>query len=190
MLASTRRPEAPAEVVELNELVTTVGHMIEGAIGKNIDLSVRLDTAAGRVCVCRAEVEQVIVNLAVNAQAAMPDGGRLTIETGHLDVAADGAARRGSDPPPGAWATVVVSDTGTGMEPWVASRLFEPYFTTKPGTGTGLGLATARAITRRHGGDITATTVVAVGSTFRVYLPRLREHVPERRGNAPARDLA
>jgi signal transduction histidine kinase len=84
------------------------------------------------------------------------------------------------------WATIVVSDTGTGMAPWVASRLFEPYFTTKPGTGTGLGLVTARAITRRHGGDITAATTVAVGSTFRVYLPRVPEHAPEGSGNVAA----
>jgi hypothetical protein len=184
-LAATRREGSPSEVFDLNELVATVGRMLDGPIGSDIELGLRLDPAAGRVRVSRAEVEQVIVNLAVNAKDAMPAGGRLTIETGRLDVAA-GDARRLTDPPPGAWATVVVSDTGTGMEPWVASRLFEPYFTTKPGKGTGLGLATAQAIVRRHGGDITMTTAAGRGSSFRVYLPRAPEMVGSRNGAAKA----
>jgi hypothetical protein len=181
LLAAAPRPEPPADVVELNEVVATVGGMLEGPLDPKIRLDVRLDTAAGRVRLSRAEIEQVLVNLAVNAQDAMPGGGRLLIETARVDVV-PGVARRLSDPPPGAWATVIVTDTGTGMEPWVASRLFEPYFTTKAGKGTGLGLATAQAIMRRHGGDITVSTSIGVGSTFRVYLPRLPEAVPVHAG--------
>jgi hypothetical protein len=187
LLASTRRPDLPADVVELNDLVGSVARMLDGPIGPGIELHVRLDTAAARIRVSRTEVEQVIVNLAFNAQDAMPDGGRLTIETARVDIA-PGVARRLSDPPPGAWAIVSVNDTGTGMEPWVTSRLFEPYFTTKSGKGTGLGLATAQAIARRHGGDITVTTAVGRGSTFRMYLPRVPE--PASRRNGATRPVA
>lgn len=183
LLATTRRPDLPADVVEVNDLVGSVARMLDGPIGPGVELNVRLDTAAGRVRVSRTEIEQVIVNLAVNAQDAMPAGGRLTIETVRVDIT-PGVGRRLSDPPPGAWAVVSVQDTGTGMEPWIASRLFEPYFTTKSGKGTGLGLATAQAIARRHGGDITVTTAVGRGSTFRVYLPRVPEPVSRRNGAA------
>ena len=180
LLAGNRFREMPADVVNLNDLVGIVVRMLEGPTRDGIELDVRLDPSAGRVRASRTEIEQVLVNLAVNAQDAMPGGGRLTIETARLDVI-PGAARRLADPPPGAWATIAVTDTGTGMEPWVASRLFEPYFTTKPGKGTGLGLATARAIMRRHGGDITVTTSAGAGSTFRVYLPRVAEAAAPRK---------
>ncbi|MBI2202929.1 MAG: response regulator [Candidatus Rokubacteria bacterium] len=129
----------------------------------------RFAADAGCVRVNRTQFEQVIMNLAVNARDAMPEGGRLTIETTRTEVR-PGEARRLSDLPPGTWATVLVSDTGIGMEPWVAARLFEPYFTTKNGTGTGLGLATAHDIVQRYGGAILVTTARGAGSTFRVYL--------------------
>jgi CheY-like chemotaxis protein len=181
LLAATPRPDRPADIVELNDLVASVARMLDGPMGPGIELNVRLDTAAGRVRVSRTEIEQVIVNLAVNARDAMPDGGRLTIETARLDIT-PGVGRRPSDPPPGAWAMVSVHDTGTGMEPWIATRLFEPYFTTKSGRGTGLGLATAQAIARRHGGDIRVTTAVGRGSTFRVYVPRVAELAARQNG--------
>ena len=173
LLAATRRTET-ADVVDLNAVVIAVAAMVEGAIGPAIELDVRCAPDAGRVRVARAEIEQVIVNLVVNARDAMPDGGRLTIETRPLTVAA-GHARRVSDLPPGTWALLVVTDTGRGMEPAVAARLFEPYFTTKTGSGTGLGLATAKAIIRRHGGSIAVETAAGAGSAFRVALPTIAE---------------
>ena len=192
-LAAARHEAAPAEVVEVNDLVATVGRMLDGPLGSAIEFALRFDDQAGRVRVSRAEIEQVLVNLAMNARDAMPDGGRLAIETSALDVAPT-PARRLSDPPVGTWAVVSVTDTGSGMEPWVSARLFEPYFTTKPGRGTGLGLATARAIVRRHGGDIMASTAARRGSTFRVYLPRvLAVHAREKpasRNGASALDGA
>ncbi len=169
LLAERRAEAARNDVVDLNDLVGTVVRMIEATVAPAVHVVTRFAPDAGCVRVNRAEFEQVVMNLAVNARDAMPDGGRLTVETARTDVLS-GEARRLSDLPPGSWATVLVSDTGIGMEPWVAAHLFEPYFTTKNGTGTGLGLATAREIVQRYGGAILVTTARGAGSTFRVYL--------------------
>jgi CheY-like chemotaxis protein len=174
LLAASRRDAAPSAELDLNELVASVVAMLDGAMGPSIALEVRADPAAGRARIARAEMEQVLVNLAMNARDAMPDGGRLTIETRAVTVN-PGRARRMSDRSPGAWTEIAVTDTGRGIEPEIAARLFEPYFTTKAGSGTGLGLATARAIARRHGGSIAVETIPGAGSTFRVSLPRLPE---------------
>lgn len=186
LLAERRGEEARGEVVELNDLVGAVVRMLEATLGPAVRLDMRLAPDAGCVRVNRTEFEQVIMNLAVNARDAMPEGGRLTIETGHTEVR-PGEARRLSDLPPGTWATVLVSDTGIGMEPWVAARLFEPYFTTKNGSGTGLGLATAHDIVRRYGGAILVTTSRGAGSTFRVYLRAESDGAPVKADEAPRR---
>jgi CheY-like chemotaxis protein len=159
--------------------------MIEAMLGDAVELRTRFGPDAGCVRLRRAEFEQVVMNLAVNALEAMPHGGRLTIETARTVVTA-GEARRLADLPPGIWATVLVSDTGIGMEPWVAARLFEPYFTTKNGTGTGLGLATAHDVVERSGGAILVTTARGAGSTFRVYLPAEAEVSPVTTDEPPA----
>jgi signal transduction histidine kinase len=174
LLEANRRVELPAEVVDLNEVVASVARMLEGTLAVGVDLVTRLDRGLGRVQVNPAQIEQVLVNLAVNARDAMPDGGRLTIETANAEF----TASRGwgfANLRPGLYTVVAVSDTGSGMEPWIQSRLFQPYFTTKGGKGTGLGLATAHLIVKRHGGHITVTSAAGEGSTFRVYLPRVPE---------------
>jgi CheY-like chemotaxis protein len=115
------------------------------------------------------------MNLVVNARDAMPGGGRLTIETGHYEVAAPGASRR-TGVPPGSWAFLRVSDTGGGMDQQTLAHIFEPFFTTKvPGQGTGLGLATVFAIVQQNDGHIDVASTQGVGSVFTIYLPRSLE---------------
>jgi CheY-like chemotaxis protein len=125
------------------------------------------------------QMEQVIVNLAVNARDAMPDGGVLTIATGETDLDSE-YTRAHSMAVPGRYATLTVSDTGTGMSDDTLSHVFEPFFTTKgPGKGTGLGLATVYGIVRQSGGSVTATSELGRGSAFTVFLPLVEPRPPE-----------
>ncbi len=120
----------------------------------------------------QGHLEQVIVNLAVNARDAMPDGGRLTIETSDVEVG-DRSLGGLSGPPPGRYVRLTVSDTGVGIDPAIQARIFEPFFTTKPAAqGTGLGLSTVYGIVRQHGGDIAVQSASGRGTTFTIHLPR------------------
>jgi CheY-like chemotaxis protein len=141
-------------------------------IGEDIALSIVPGADVPRVRADRSQVEQVIMNLAVNARDAMPDGGNLTIETGTMHVEGATSARL----PAGDYAVVTVTDTGVGISPDVQGLIFEPFFTTKdPGKGTGLGLATVYGIVRQHGGHIAVDSAVGAGTTFRIYLPSAKE---------------
>jgi CheY-like chemotaxis protein len=185
MLAALAPAAAPARDtdVDVNALVTAAVRMLDGSVGEHVEVSLRLGPGRTHVHGVARDLEQVVVNLVVNARDAMPQGGRLVLETGVL-VVPDTWGRRPSDPPPGAWVTIAVSDTGSGMEPRIRSRLFEPYFTTKP-TGTGLGLSTAQDIVRRHGGVITVASMVGCGSRFTVFLPWRAEEAMTQGATAP-----
>jgi two-component system, cell cycle sensor histidine kinase and response regulator CckA len=183
LLAFSRKQLLAPRIVNLNELVPKLRTMLERLIGEDIVLDTRLDAALGSVKVDPSQVEQVLVNLAVNARDAMPTGGRLLIETRNADLD-DTYCASHPDAAPGPHVVLEVSDTGHGMPPEVASRIFEPFFTTKPqGRGTGLGLATAYGSVRQVGGHIEVESQVGVGTRFRVYLPRVAgrpEAVPSR----------
>lgn len=146
--------------------------MLEGTIPAAVEVRTETGRSVGAVRGSRTQLEQVLVNLAVNALDAMRDGGVLTIETTEVDLV-PGQVRRFSDPRPGRYVMLAVRDTGRGMEPWVRARVFQPYFTTKPGKGNGLGLATAHLIVTRLGGAITVSSAAGRGSSFHVYLPRV-----------------
>jgi signal transduction histidine kinase len=171
MLAFSRRQVLQPRVVDLNTIVTRVEPMLRRVIGEDISLVMAPRAADGLVCVDAGQMEQVIMNLVVNARDAMPGGGRLTVETTDATLDAE-AARAHPDSHPGRYVVLVVSDTGTGMSADVKARIFEPYFTTKDvGKGTGLGLSTAYGIVRQSGGFMTLLTEPGQGTTFRVHLP-------------------
>jgi two-component system cell cycle sensor histidine kinase/response regulator CckA len=170
LVFSRREPIRPV-VLDLNEVVKDVERLLARTLGAQVSLVTELAPAACPVEADAAQLEQVVLNLAVNARDALPHGGSITIETALVDV---GAEREGtlSSLAPGRHAVLAVTDDGTGMEPEVMARAFEPFFTTKPkGAGTGLGLATVYGTVTQAGGDAEIESEPGRGTTVRVYLP-------------------
>ncbi len=173
LLAFSRRQVLQPRVLDLNAVVADMNSMVRRLIGEDIDLVVVPGAGLWRVKADPGQIEQVIVNLAVNARDAMPGGGRLTIDTSNAEVAAPSDAARLSLPP-GPYAVLTVADTGEGMTAETISHIFEPFFTTKEaGKGTGLGLATVYGIVAQSGGAIDVASAPGRGTSFRVYLPRV-----------------
>ncbi len=168
LLAFSRRQVLQPAVLDLNGVVSNVEKMLRRLIGEHIDLVIRLGGDLPRVRVDAGQLEQVLLNLAVNARDAMREGGRLTIETAAIDV----ADPDDDEMPAGRCIMLRVSDTGCGMTPEVQAHLFEPFFTTKaPGKGTGLGLSTVYGIVKQSGGAISVETAPGKGATFVIVLP-------------------
>ncbi|HXE81126.1 MAG TPA: PAS domain-containing protein [Vicinamibacterales bacterium] len=173
LLAFSRKQVLHPTVIDLDEVIRNLAKMLRRVIGETIELDVRTSGALPPVLADAGQVQQVVTNLALNARDAMPNGGRLTIETSARRLA---AGEVGEDLPPGTYAVVTVTDTGTGMTPEVLARAFEPFFTTKePGKGTGLGLSTAYGIMKQSGGHIEMRSEPGVGSTFTLYFPETKE---------------
>ena len=174
LLAFSRKEVVWPRVVDVNSALIDIDKILHRLIRENIYLTLLLGPDTGCVKVDPGQVEQVVINLVVNARDAMPEGGELRVETERVSVAADEAAQHGIEP--GEFALLQVSDTGTGMTPEVQARIFEPFFTTKEsGTGTGLGLSTCYGIAKQNGGFITVQSELGRGSSFRVYLPKVAE---------------
>jgi signal transduction histidine kinase len=172
LLAYTRQQVLEPKVLSLNAVLERVEPLIRRLIGEDIDFQIKLDPQLDRVKADQGQLEQVIMNLAINARDAMPQGGKLIIETKNEDV------EDPKSPQPAELAFVVlsVSDSGVGIDPATQERIFEPFFTTKPrGKGTGLGLATVYGIVRQSGGHISVHSEVGTGTTFKVYLPTTNE---------------
>ena len=164
ILAGSRRPPPAPTPVELNQIVGNVTRVLQPLLGDNIELVTRLESELGLVSANPHQIGQVIMNLVVNARDAMPQGGRLTIETANVSQVV----------------MLAVSDTGCGMDNETRARLFEPYFTTKePGRGTGVGLATVYDVVTQLGGQISVMSDAGAGSTFKIYLPRVLETAVE-----------
>ena len=171
LLMFSRRSVIQSRIVDLNELVQNLLKMLRRLLGENITITFDSQTQLPAVEVDIGMIEQVLMNLAVNARDAMPRGGKLTISTGSLELG-EAAAKLHSERRPGAFVTLTVADTGVGMNESTLKRIFEPFFTTKDvGKGTGLGLPTAHGIIKQHHGWIEVQSQPDHGSTFTVYLP-------------------
>ena len=170
MLAFSRKQIMQPKVIDLNVTLSKVEPMLRRVIGEDIVMSIAPKATRAQVRVDPGQIEQVIMNLVVNARDAMPHGGRLTVETADANL---DYSQLPPDGKPGAYAMLGVSDSGVGMSPDVRARIFEPYFTTKEvGKGTGLGLSTVYGIVRQSDGHIHVYSEPGHGTTFRVYLPR------------------
>jgi two-component system cell cycle sensor histidine kinase/response regulator CckA len=178
LLAFSRRQVLQLKVVDLNQAVTSLGTMLQRLIGEDIDLRLELRPDLGRVSADPSQLEQVLMNLAVNARDAMPQGGTLTIETANVQLDETYAGRHIAVKP-GPYVLLAVSDTGSGMDEATRQRLFEPFFTTKgPGKGTGLGLSTVFGIVKQSGGSLEVYSEPGSGSSVKVYFPRVDQAVP------------
>jgi two-component system, cell cycle sensor histidine kinase and response regulator CckA len=179
LLAFSRRRPSETEILVLNDLVANIQNMLGRLIGEDVNIALCLDPVAGSIRADAGQIEQVILNLVVNARDAMPHGGNLVIQTArqivdqrfsdsHVDLA------------PGRYVALTVSDTGTGIAPDVKGHLFEPFFTTKPqGKGTGLGLSTVYGIVKQCGGSISVSSELGRGTEFRILLPAVQTPRPE-----------
>jgi PAS domain S-box-containing protein len=179
LLAFSRKQVMQPKVISLNDVVSDMNKLLRRLIGEDIELTTVLDANIGHVKADPNMLEQVILNLAVNSRDAMPDGGRLTVETSNVRLA-DDYMNHHAGISPGAYVLLTVSDTGTGMDPGTQERLFEPFFTTKAiGKGTGLGLSTVYGIVKQSGGNVLVYSEVGHGTSFKIYLPRVDEQAKE-----------
>ncbi|MCX7824109.1 MAG: PAS domain S-box protein [Verrucomicrobiae bacterium] len=171
LLTFSRKQPMQPQVLDLNSVLTNMQKLLRRVIAEDVQIVTRLGTPLDSVKADVGQIEQIIMNLAVNARDAMPHGGTLTFETSRADLDAD-YCRQNRDVTPGRYVLLTVSDTGCGMTAEVQAHLFEPFFTTKPeGKGTGLGLATVYSIVNQLGGHITVYSETGHGTTFKIYLP-------------------
>ncbi len=172
LLAFSRKQLLQPKVIDLNQLVVEMERLLRRVIGERFELVTQPEASAGRVRADPSQLEQVIMNLGVNARDAMPEGGRLLIRTSNQTLDEAAARRVSSSLGAGAYVLLTVTDTGAGMDAEICSHIFEPFFTTKgPGKGTGLGLATVYGIVRQSGGGIAVESTLGAGSSFTIYLP-------------------
>src|SRR5215831_18464276 len=173
LLAFSRRQVLRPRNINLNEVVVAIGNLLRRTIGENIAFHTQLASDSRAVHVDPVQMEQVIMNLALNARDAMPRGGTLSFETENLELPAP-SSRNGTEIPSGRYVMLTITDTGTGILPEHLDRIFEPFFTTKEtGKGTGLGLSTVYGIVRQSGGYVWAESHAGAGTTFKVCLPRV-----------------
>ena len=190
LLAFSRRQFIAPKVIDLNALIANMDGMLRRLLGEDIvELCTELNPHAGSIRADAGQIEQVIMNLAVNARDAMPKGGRLTIETHNVTIGKP-TRQTPAGVKPGAYVLLAVRDTGHGMDEETQSHLFEPFFTTKEkGKGTGLGLSTVYGIVKQNGGNIVVESQKDQGATFKIYFPLIDQSVPGAAGTPDAEPL-
>ena len=179
LLAFSRKQALDYRLVNLNKIIDDFDKLLRSTIRENIDIKIIKHPELPAVLADKGQIEQVIMNLAVNSQDAMPDGGRLTIET-DLVFLSSYFASTDQEVQPGNYVMLAVSDSGCGMDGEVQKQIFEPFFSTKGEFGTGLGLATVYGIIKQHGGNIWINSIQGAGTTFKIYLPASKEAEDER----------
>lgn len=173
LLLFSRGATAQPRIVDLNAIVSGMEPVLERLLGPKIELTIITNPEMSRVKADPAQIENVIVNLASNAREAMPQGGKVVVETAHAELEAN---EKDVNLPPGSYVILAISDTGIGMDPATRSRVFEPFFTTKaPGQGSGMGLATVYGAIKQMEGQVTVYSQPGSGSIFEIYLPRVKE---------------
>jgi PAS domain S-box-containing protein len=183
LLAFGRKQALSPEVLDLNEILSEDGSMLQRLLGHDIAVETRLESTLGAVLADRTQVGQVLMNLAVNARDAMPDGGRLVLETENVELAEPASTYAGVEP--GSYVRLTVSDDGVGMTPEVREKIFDPFFTTKDlGRGTGLGLSTVQGIVQQSKGGMTVDSEPGAGTTFTIYLPAVNATPAPRKESA------
>jgi len=186
LLSFARKHVFTQQIIDLNALVGEMSNMLRGLLGEEMELVVKLDPWLGSISADPRQIEQVIMNLVVNARDAMPHGGKLRLETANMNVQ-DGGARHHAVVPFGKYVRLTVSDTGIGMDPETQSHIFEPFFTTKSKEeGTGLGLSVVYNIVRDSGGHLWVNSEPGSGSSFHTYFPRVEAAPEGRAARAPA----
>jgi signal transduction histidine kinase/CheY-like chemotaxis protein len=173
LLAFSRKQILEMQVINLNNLLENLTKMLGRMIGENIEIRMHLDPSAGNLTADPGQIEQIVMNLAINARDAMPDGGTITIETQEFALDEE-YCNIHAEVVPGTYVALYVTDNGTGMPPEVMEKIFDPFYTTKEkGTGTGLGLSTVYGIVKQHKGHIYVYSELGSGTTFKIYFPRI-----------------
>jgi PAS domain S-box-containing protein len=181
LLAFSRKQVIKPKVLDVNEVITSTEKMLKRLIGEDVELSAVLEPDPWKIHADQGQIEQVIMNLVVNARDAMPQGGQLTVETANIDLDMYYFCKHGiKEQPPGSYLMLSVSDTGIGMDKETQSHIFEPFFTSKEmGKGTGLGLSTVYGIVKQNSGFIWVYSEPGQGSIFKIYLPKIEGDVKE-----------
>jgi signal transduction histidine kinase/ActR/RegA family two-component response regulator len=187
LLAFSRSQILAPRVIDANRVVADMGRMLRRLLGEDVELVTTAAPQPALICADRAQIEQVLINLAVNARDAMPRGGTLVLQASHAELD-EGSCRSHPDVVPGAYVCIAVSDTGVGMTEEVQRRIFEPFFTThEQRPGAGLGLAAVYGIVRQSGGHVWVYSELGVGTTFKIYFPALRDQGAPDAGEQPPR---